>query len=563
MHRLLVVAVAAVAGIAAGCSGGEGGSGSSSDPVVEVVVAPSGATIDTSTDLRMKATGVTESGRQVALEQDVEWSSDNGTIDADGTFTPGSAGTANITALWDDLEGSGTVTVVAPGTLTVTIVDAATLQAIEGAAVALVGSADNPVMTGADGGAELEGEFAGAVDVIVTAEGYWPLTVFGLKNKLARLPIRAHVPPPTGTFDGVIEFEEAFESDSPEAGNLWVGIGGPAVKGNILAFGLDALLGEDRTLQILGSDVNAPSNLYVHGITDNYVARAPSGESVIFAMGGEVPISEITDLIEGGSDDLGEIIAALIPIFNSFYYTANTGVMVPESPTVLHDQDLVLDTPLSRRATLAVPARPIADPNPLVVATVDFGPEFGFLPAGLNIVDGENETGSTVRVPPLTGVFDQRSYMFLVVSQEGGLGGSNDDQQIAVLARGVTSLGDDVQLPEFLDPPPLAGFSGVAGTATFGHGATAGADFVFHTLTRDYDSGTVEWDVLAPGDSDGFVLPMMTGTHAATAGGNWTVQTLGMVSQTYESLFVPGASVNATNYFNDANRVVITNASVE
>lgn len=563
MRRVLVVAaLAGVTALSVGCDGGGGGSGGSSDPVVEVVVAPNGATVDSSTDVQMKATGVTESGRNVLLT-DVEWATDNGSIAADGTFTPGNAGTATVTAAWDDLEGTGTVTIVAPGTLTVTVVDAATLQAVEGATVALVTSASSFALTGADGTAEIEGDFIGAVDVVVTAEGYWPLTVFGLKNKLARLPIRSEEPAPTGTFDGVIEFETAFESDAPEAGNLWVGIGGPAVKGNILAFGLDALLGEDRTLQILGSDVNAPSNLYVHGITDNYVARAPSGETVVFGMGGEVPISEITDLIEGGSDDLGEIMAALIPIFNSFYYTALPGVTVPESPAELHDQDLVLDTPLSRSATLEVPARPITDPNPLVVATVDFGPELGFLPAGLNIVDGETETASTVRVPPLTGTFESRSYMFLVVSQEGGLGGANDDQQIAVLARGITSLGDDIRVPDFLDPPAVTGFSGAGATGTFGHGATVGADFLFHTLTNDYPSGTVEWDVLAPGDSDGFVLPMMTGTHAAAAGGNWTVQTLGLESTTFESLFVPNSTVNATNYFNDANRVVITNAGVE
>lgn len=548
---------------AAGCTGSD--EGGASDPIDHLTVAPDGATIDSSTTVVLRATGVTESGRLVDVE-DVSWTASAGSIAADGTFTPAGAGDVTVDAEARGKTGTATIHVVAPGSAEFLVVDATTSAPIGGAAITLVTSTSG-VTTGGDGTATLAGAFSGAIDVTVRADDYVPMTIYGLKTKDVRVTLRPVDPPSAGLFSGSIDFTEAYDADQPEQGYLWVGIGGPAIKGNILAYGLESLLGPDREVTISGFNLNAPSNLYVHGFTPPYIASAPAGETVAFGLGGEVKFSTITDIVIGGTSDLGEVIAELLPIFNEFYYSVREGVNVPANGATLSGQDLVLTQKLSKKATLTVGDRPVTDPNPLVVAAVDFGPDIGFVPAGLNIVDGETEDTSEVRVPPLSGAFEDKSYVFLIVSQEGGLGTGGGEQQVAVLSRGHKSLGDIVT-PDFLVPPAFTSFTGNGGTGTFDYGSTADADFVFNTFSRDLVVGTavtatLQWDVLASGDSDGFVLPMTGTSSAAQAGGSWNVQTLGLQSQTYESLFTPGAPIDATSYFNDANRVVITNADVE
>lgn len=564
MRGYLAAAIAAAGLVfASGCTGGDDGGGAR-DPIDHLVIAPDGATIDTATTVTLRATGVTESGRHVDVT-DVEWTASAGSVDADGNFTSASPGDAAITAEAAGKDGAATVHVVAAGSMNVLVVDATTGVPIENAEVTLVTSTDGE-LTAVDGTATLTGAFSGPVDLSITAANYWPMTIYGLKTKSSRVTLRPVDPPGGGFFSGTLDFTEAYDSDTPEAGHLWVGIGGPAIKGNILAFGLDSLLGPNRPVNISGFELDAPSNLYVHGFTDPYIAAAPAGETVAFGLGGEVAISDITDIIAGGGGgDLGEVITELLPIFNTFYYAAREGVVVTEGAT-LAGQDMVLTQKLSKKATLTVGPRPVVDPNPLVVAAVDFGADIGFVPAGLNIVDGENESTSEIQVPPLTGTFEDKKYVFLIVSQEGGLGTDSTDQQVAVLSRGHTNI-SDVETPDFLTPAPFPSYTGDGSTLAFDYGATADADFVYHTFTRDLVVGTsvtatLQWDVLAPGDSEGFVLPMVMATNAAQTGGTWTVQTLGLQSETYESVFTEGSAIDATTYFNDANRVVITNAEV-
>ena len=47
---------------------------------------------------------------------------------------------------------------------------------------------------------------------------------------------------------GITEFTTAFDRNDPPSGSLWVGVAGPSIKGNILSFGLDSLLGPSRPI---------------------------------------------------------------------------------------------------------------------------------------------------------------------------------------------------------------------------------------------------------------------------------------------------------------------------
>lgn len=561
----LFVFVAGAGGLTvAGCSGGNGGG----DPLDHLVVAPDGATIDTQTTVQIRATGVTRSGRMVPVSG-VEWEASSGTVSGE-EFSSTTEGDAVLTATAEGVEGSGTIHVVAPGSMDLLVVDAATGTAIQGAFVSLVSTTGGSAVTAGDGTASVtNAAVSGPIDLSVRATNYHPVTLYGVKVRDARIPMRPVDPPAPGSFKGVIDFQEAYDRNDPPSGSLWVGVAGPSIKGNLLSFGFETLLGPDRSITIAGLTVDAPSNVFVYGITADYEAPAPAGATAAWALGGEVTLQEITDIASNtGSSDLGTILAEAIPIFSRFYYAIESGLTVQANQT-LSGIDLVLDTKLARTAKLAIPPRPVTDPNPLLVAAADLGEE-GLVPVGLAVVDGDAALSAEMKVAPLDdAAFTDSSYVFLSVAQEGGTGSGSADQQIAVLERGVQDVGN-VEFPDFFVPPAVSAFTSDAATRTFDFPTTTGAAFTFHTFSRTVVSGsganavetTYEWDVAAGAEATGFVLPALAGTHGAMAGGNWTVQTLGLESRTYESLLAPSSTVDLGTYFNDADRIVITRKDV-
>lgn len=322
MRTCTLFGVVVLAAVSAGCSGEEGGG--ASDPIESLLVAPDGARIDSATTIRVRATGVTASGRRVEVD-DAVWTASSGEISADGPtapteFTPAGVGTVTITAEAEGLSADATIEVVAGGTLDVVVVDAVDGTPIQGASVSLVtGTASG--MTVADGTAQLTGAFEGAIDLHVEAPDHFPVTLFGLKAKNVRIPVRPANPPASGDVQGAIDFQQALDREEPEAGTLWIGFAGPAIRGNVLSFGFDALVGPNRTINVGGLEVEAPSNIYVYGVTEEYIALSPPGTTAVFALGGEVTLQEISDVLgeAGDGSDLGSIVAELIPIFNRFY----------------------------------------------------------------------------------------------------------------------------------------------------------------------------------------------------------------------------------------------------
>lgn len=552
---------------AAACTGGSDGG----DPLDHLEVSPDGATIDTGTSIRVRATGVTKSGRHVEVEG-VTWTASAGSVDGSSNFSSTAAGDATLTAMAEGVEGTATIHVVAPGSATVQVVDATTGTGIDGAFVNVVlasGSAGTSAVTTGGGNATLSGaSVAGELDIHVRATNYHPVTVYGAKVKSLRIPMRPVTAAAAGSFSGVIDFETAYDRDAPPSDppSLWIGFAGSAIKGNILSFGFDGLLGPNRPVDLGGLQFEAPSNVFIYGATEDYVAGSPAGATAAWALGVEVELQEVLDIAgNAGSSDIGTILREAIPIFERAFHVVRTGLTITANQE-LQNQDLVLDTKIAKTASLSVPPRPVNDPNPIMIAAAQLENDLGLVPVGLGLVDGENTLEASMKVRPLTGELEGSSYVFVTVSQEGGTGAGSADQQLAVLARGVTDIGS-VEQPEFFVPPAYTSFTSNASTRTFSYAATAGADLVFSTFSyasaATNDDVVFQWDVIAPGDSTGFVLPMTTGTSGATAGGSWTVQTLGLESETYDGIFVPGAKVDASTYFDDANRIVLTNADVD
>ncbi len=544
------------------CSGG----GNGGDPVESLLVSPDGATVDAGTSIHVRATGVTASGRHVDVTG-VTWTATAGTVDANSDFSSAAPGDAVLTATAEGVEGTGTIHVVATGSATVQIVDASTGAGIDGATIVAVSASNATVVTSGGGNATVtNAAIAGPVDWFVSATNYHPVSVYDLKAKAIRIPMRPIASSGAGEFSGIIDFETAYNRDTPPSDppSLWLGFAGAGIKGNILSFGFEGLLGPERPVSLGGLNFNAPSNVFIYGATTDYVAGAPAGDNAAWALGVQVELQEILDIASNvGSSDIGTILREAIPIFERAYHTVRTGLTITANQE-LQNQDLVLDTKMSKKASLSVPPRPVTDPNPIIIAAAELG-DLGLVPVGLGLVDGDATLTANVAVRPLTGELADSSYVFVTVAAEGGTGSGTTNQQVAVLARGVQDIGG-VQQPDFFVPPAENGFTSSASTRTFAYPATAGADLVFSTFSyataATNDNVVFQWDVITAGDSTGFVLPATTGTSGATAGGSWTVQTLGLESRTYESLFVPGTAVDASSYFNDANRLVLTNAGV-
>lgn len=537
-----------------------------SDPVEGLQVEPGSATIDETTSLELRARGVRRSGASADIGT-VTWSADgSGSIDASGVLTPSGTGTVTVTATADGFTGQATIEVIAAGEATVRVVDATTGDPINGAIVRVHGESD--VTAGSDGVATVTGgAFSGAMDVTVWATGYWPLTVKGAVVKKLSLPIRPQTTPEPALFNGKMGFETAFGSPEPPAGSLYLGFVASSLRGNILAFQFEDLLGDDRPINLGGIEVDAPSNLYVHNVTSDFEARTPPGTTATFALGGEVELSTIVD-IAGQVDSLsfGLIIQELVPIFNTFYFTARNDLSASAGETI-SNYDMDLDLALNHGSTVVAPTFPVSDPNPLVVAAVDMGP-LGLVPAGFGIV--ENGQASVQTPAPDAGILKDGEFLYALVAREGGID-SDAALVYGVLVRNVTEF-KSVELPDFLpaqaetDYSSVASVPGTPGSMAFPN--VSGGDFNFVTVTGvDALANPVEWDVATAGDVTAVDWPFAdteTGVPAdvMVTGNSCAIQHVGLDFHTFQSLIADGSAVDLTNYVNDGNRLILFNGDI-
>lgn len=539
-----------------GCSKSPG----ESNPIESLSVEPNGASIDDSTTLGMRAAGVRASGQVAALDA-VDWSVEGpATIDSAGVLTPSGTGSVTVTATSDGLVGQATITVLAPGTLDVRVVDAESGAGISGAIVRVTGETD--VTAGSDGSATVSGGFSGAVNVTVWATGYHPMTVVGAQVKNLVLPLRPIAGEAPGEFNGKILFENAFGSPDPPAGELYLGFASAALSTNILNFNFEDLLGDNRTLSLAGTTVDAPSNIYVYTLTDDYIAKAPPGQNAVFALGGSVKLETILDIADNVDGlSFGQIIQQLIPVFSEFQFAVRTDLNVT-SGGVVDNFHLDLSMPMSDGVTVNVPTLPVSDPSPLVVAARDLG-DLGLIPIGFGVVENG---GASLKVAPGQGDLANGSPLFAVVARDGGID-SSSPLVYGALIRGVSDY-KGVEIPAFFDAQSEASYSsvlsvpGTPGTLTFPQ--VSGADFSFVTVVTTDPNTQVEsqWDVAISNDTGNVAWPFLdteTGVPADVllAGGSWTVQAVGMATHTFQSVLTDGNGLDLTSYADDGNRIVV------
>ena len=546
-------ALLGILAIGCACSAGEGAD-DSGDPLVGLVVEPSSVDIDTETPIRMRAVAVTESGRFLPVEAPITWSVstseggsdfagelDYGSVSTAGVFTPGYPTDVFVRASADGLEGSAYLHVIPPGSIDVAFFDAFEAGSPLSGVVSLGSTAGVPIVTNGT----ITGDFSGPVDVTFTADGFWPLTLMGVRTRSVAVELRRIVPPlSVQEVSGELDFSGAY---APASDRTRLGFAGTWKQGNILGRDLQSLLGAaSREETVLGIPVTVPDGVYVAGETGPYLAGEYMFEYA-YALGADVATSDLEALLSE-EPDLGAAIEALLPEFDS------VGVL---RYLLDADEDIELDI-AARHVTLHVPPLPLTDPTPLVIAVSQIGEETpGRIPVGIGTVAPETSEAE-IPIPARRGVLEGRKLSFFVVCEE-------DSRRAAVRSHESADLAS-VSLPEFLEPVPVASFVSDAASRTFTFQRVPGADFHLHAFRR-LDGGEVrEWDVVTPPDWDGFVLPpAVSGSHAALAGGTWTSYAVGLASETYESVRFQNGFVSAewNRIPPDANRLVVTTVPIE
>ncbi|MEM1348032.1 MAG: hypothetical protein AAGI01_05690, partial [Myxococcota bacterium] len=167
-----------------------------------------------------------------------------------------------------------------------------------------------------------------AYDVSVFAQEFDYVSVLGVRASDIRIP----VVPKRGT--GLISgFTGALDTSALNTtGDILLGLAGASISGGLINFELASVLGDPfATLVTIPGQGSAnlplPGGLVISGrvlginlqIKQDYFAKSPGGARLGWALGGRVPISELLPLLMGGGvDDLGDVLAQLLPLFSRF-----------------------------------------------------------------------------------------------------------------------------------------------------------------------------------------------------------------------------------------------------
>ncbi len=313
------------------------------------------------------------------------WESSNaGAVTIDGRSAMGgaAAGAATLTA-----KVTGKESVVCTGDVSIT--NFPTLGAGESRVVVVSSDNGAPVSTArisVTGGGNTDTQTADATgsktfavatldQVTVVADGYEAVTVLrpGVNDVFISLPKIADKTK-AGGFRGSIDLSATRKAD------IQLGIAAPALPSNLLDFDFESILGDfiETTINApeLGLDnevVDLPGGVMLslgsNKFTDDhalaggglrcqskapganelgcYLARSPAGPGAAWALAGQLKLSAITPIAGklssavggGGSEDIpvGEILSAVLPLFQKLNHAITTGLEIEEFPKVPKD----------------------------------------------------------------------------------------------------------------------------------------------------------------------------------------------------------------------------------
>lgn len=230
-------------------------------------------------------------------------------VDADGRVSSLAEGSTTLRVMLDGVEATATVEVRTDGVATITIVDTATGLPVPGARVALPFTA--PVEADAYGVALLPVTDPGPITFSAwNGDTYDALTVTGVVGRALRVDIGLKdTPLRSASVAGQVDYAGVDDAEWTE---VVAGFAAASIQGALAATPLEDLFADTRTLDVSGLTVDAPANLYIEGIADDYAATAAPGVVSVWGLAGPLPMADTLDGFAGTGDAL-ELLADNLP----------------------------------------------------------------------------------------------------------------------------------------------------------------------------------------------------------------------------------------------------------
>jgi len=465
--------------------------------LVSLALVPGSYVIDSTTAFELVVFGTWDDGSHAAVIPESFDAVDPAVIEISplGVVTPLTEGSTTVTATLEGVVSPpATVTVVAPGAMTVRVVSAADGAPLAGAEL-FIGGSESPVATGltaANGTAELIGAFSGPVTVTAKVTDHYRTSVVGATTRSLRLALVPKLLDEGGSIEGTASWW-----DKPEALQVPLGFVAASSRSNPVFFDFRTLVGPDRILDIYGYDLEMPSNVVIGEQAPAFTAPAPAGPAAVYAFTGVFDIADVQAAIEAAEDgsEVSALIETLAAHLRDVDYALVTGLTVPAGGTV-DAGVLVPYASITHDVAVVVPQHPLGfstDDTPVIFPVADLGAE-GLALVGLGVGSG----GTVVhQVADDSGPLAGLPVRYVAVVEVDGIGSGNP--RSSVISDHVAP-GGEVLFPEFLDltvldPPEALDYSW-----TYSGDGHADAYFV------ELHGGTATWHVWVPGGTAGFEL---------------------------------------------------------
>ncbi|MDF1563359.1 MAG: hypothetical protein P1V51_09955 [Deltaproteobacteria bacterium] len=540
-------------------------------------------------------------------------------VSAAGVVTGGaSAGTAQITATITGSGGTGTCTVAVNNYVTagadevqVAVFDELSRTPVEGAVVVVEDASNGTEVgqgaTATDGSVTLSGITAASINVHVFTEvdatsamapnGYAYISAMSISDKdvAVYLPRNAN-----GSKAGGYQGEMTVQDFMAISGDdVHVMLAGVSLPGNFIDLDLEVLIGEMIPTHVvfgslLDDTLPLPSGL-VLGVGSeffkaDYKPLGHPGTRTAWALGGNLPIQDVTNVlgpvVGGGTSDLpiGQLLGALLPLFNGFNSAVEPGVAISEydrvagtdpdgNPIMVPDfgqfpqQDVNLDTKLALKGEVSIPNLPQLPDGTYLDGTVILAGVLvdgqGLVPlgitAGLDVADATTQTPNgivndegddatpgkaIIRMAPQHGGIEGSRYVLVALSlgfdSMGTTGGGTQALSGAVHFFDGLSWEENISLgSSFLTFADSATYD--AGTRAYTPASVTGADF--YRLAVDgtddrtwiiYHDGTTAMTLVDPA---GYTCGAGACEDRAIAGANLDAQAVGSGGVSASDLF--------------------------
>jgi len=491
--------------------------------VTSLTLQPEAYVVDTATTFPLTATATWDDGTTGRVTPDWFTIEDPtvAAIDTEGVLTPFIEGETTIVATYGGVDSNtATLTVIAPGTMTVLVVDDSGVP--QDGAELYIGSTDAPVAYGttdATGYAELAGEFSGPVTVHCKKGGHYRTSICGVTTRALRFPVV-----PKEDDGGIIEGSAVWTLDADEF-EIQLGFAAASFQGNPVLFDFAELMGEDRDIDVMGYELEAPSNVVVGGSAEAFQTPGAPGPASVMAMTGTFDLEDVYEAINAQKD--GSVTSALVYSLADqmigLDFAMMSGLEIVAGET-LEIGELTPYTSVVEMVPVVVPTTPLgfgSDDVPVVFPLADVQGE-GLVLIGL----GAGSGGVVVSEAPRDGPLEGLEARYVAIIEVDGIG--NGNARSAIISDRVAE-GGAVLFPDFLDLTILDTPTEMDYTWTYS--GDEDTDLYFVTL----EGANITWHVWARGGTESFELDYID-PRAGLSHTYWHMTAMGLPETVFETL---------------------------